>query len=139
MKTRDLIALLKDFDPHSEVRLCLNLPDRIVEVYEQIWVGKHEGRPVINAALDPRGSCVYVGCILQERVNRVHRRRVDLGRYQSEEDAAKVRDFYVVHQGLEEPLNFPDFDYDKWIPPKTTSGQYNEHIAEILRKKLLQD
>ena len=62
-----------------------------------------------------------------------------LGNYESSEIAARVRDFYVVHHKIDEPLNFPDFDYDRWIPPKTTSGEYNEHIAAILREKLLRE
>jgi len=139
MKTKELIALLKDFDPEAEVCLCVNLPGQVAEVHERIWVGQNAGRPVLNAALDLRGSCVYVGCVLPQTANRVHQRRLDLGRYANEEEAAKVRDFFVVHHGLDEPLNFPDFDYDKWIPPRTTSGEYNEHIAEILKKKLLED
>ena len=139
MKTKELLALLRDFDPEAEVCLSVNLPGRVSEVYEQVWVGESGGRPVLNAALDLRGSCVYVGCVLPQRINRLHRRRLDLGRYDSEEDAAKVRDFYVVHHGLNEPLNFPDFDYENWIPPRTSSGQYNQHIAEILKKKLLEE
>ena len=62
-----------------------------------------------------------------------------LGNYESSEVAAHVRDFYVFHHKIDEPLNFPDFDYERWIPPKTTEGEYNEHIAAILREKLLQD
>ena len=48
-------------------------------------------------------------------------------------------DFYVVHRGLNEPLNYPEFDYENWIPPRTRSGKYNELIARILEEKLLQD
>ncbi len=32
-----------------------------------------------------------------------------------------------------------DFDYDAWIPPRMVSGEYNEHIARILRDKLLRE
>jgi hypothetical protein len=52
---------------------------------------------------------------------------------------ARVRDFYIIHRELDETLNYPDFDYDDWLPPRTVSGEYNEHIARILREKLLQD
>jgi hypothetical protein len=62
-----------------------------------------------------------------------------LGRYDDEQTAARVRDFYVFHRQLKEPLHFPDFDYEHWIPPRTTAGIYNEHIAQILRDKLLQE
>ena len=46
---------------------------------------------------------------------------------------------YVINKGLDEALNFPGFDYDKWIPPRTAAGDYNEHIAEILKKKLMSE
>jgi len=36
-------------------------------------------------------------------------------------------------------LNFPDFNYGKVDSSRTRSGEYNEHIAEILREKLLRD
>jgi hypothetical protein len=45
----------------------------------------------------------------------------------------------VIHRGLDESLNYPDFDYEHWIPPRTTVGEYNPVIAEILREKLLRD
>ena len=37
------------------------------------------------------------------------------------------------------PGSYPDADYERWIPPRTTSGEYNDHIAAILREKLLKD
>lgn len=139
MKVKELRDALKDFDPEAEVRVCVNLPGQVSELYEHIRVGVYEGRPILNTALDLRGSCVYVGCVLQDRVNRVHKQRVDLGRYATEEEAARVHDFYVVHKNIPgEPLNFPQFDYEKWIPPRTVGGEYNEQIAQILRKKLLE-
>ena len=64
------------------------------------------------------------------RIGHVHLRTADIDR---------VRDFYVVSKGLDEPLNFPDFDYEDWIPPRTKSGKYNEHVAEILKEKLLRE
>jgi hypothetical protein len=77
--------------------------------------------------------------VLQQRVKDRPQTTINLGHYQSATDAAKVRDFYIKHKGLDEPLNYPDFDYDKWIPPRMSSGEYNSYIAEILKEKLLQD
>jgi hypothetical protein len=145
MNVKELIRVLEDFDPGADVHLCINWPGRVAETHEKIWVGDYGGGPQINAAIDFRGVSIYVGCVLQHRVKDARRpketplRKIDLGQYDSAEDAAKVRDFYIVHEGLDEPLNFPEFDYDKWIPPRTTSGEYNEHIAKILREKLLKD
>ena len=120
------------------MRLCVNWPDRVAEMYERLWVGDYGGGPQINAAMDFRGVKVYVGCVLEQRMPSVPPRRIDLGQYETAEIAARVRDFYVFHRGLDEPLNFPDFDYDKWIPPRTRSGEYNRLIAEILKEKLLE-
>ena len=64
---------------------------------------------------------------------------VDLGEYENEEIATKVRDFFNYHRRPDEPLTYPDFDYANWIAPRTISGEYNEHIAAILREKLLKD
>jgi len=148
MKTQELIDLLKRFDPGSEVRLCVNWPGRVAEAYERLWVADYGGGPQINAAMDLRGVVVYVGCVLEQRLpskttqkkpRQEQRKEIDLGRYESTEIAARVRDFYIVHRGLDEPLNYPEFDYDRWIPPRTTSGEYNEHIAAILREKLLKE
>ncbi len=155
MKTKELIAALADFDPEAEVQLCMNWPGGVAETYRRIWVGNHGAGPQINAAIDFRGVTVYVGCSL-ERPAAVKRKKngktipplkpgppsrpsIALGRYESPEIAAHVRDFYVYHHKLDEPLNFPDFDYERWIPPKTVSGEYNKHIAEILREKLLRE
>ncbi len=140
MKVSKLIELLKRFDPESDVRLCLSLPGRVIETHERVWVADYGGGPQINAALDFRGFHVYVGCGLEQMVREIpERRQIDLGQYDSPETAAKVRDFYVFHTGLDEPLTHPDFDYEDWIPPRTTSGEYNEHIAKILREKLLKE
>ena len=111
----------------------------MTETHENVWVGDYGGGPQINAAMDFRGLRIHVGCVLQQRIKDMPTRTIDLGRYDSPEVAAKVRDFYIVHKGLDEPLNFPDFDYEKWIPPRTTSGAYNEHVAKILEEKLLHD
>ena len=140
MKTQELIDLLKRFDPESEVRLCVNWPGRVSEAYERLWMADYGGGPQINAAMDLRGVVVYVGCVLQRRLpSKAPQREIDLGQYESPEVAARVRDFYIVHRRLDEPLNYPEFDYDRWIPPRTTSGDYNEHIAAILREKLLEE
>lgn len=140
MKVSKLIELLKRFDPEADVRLCLSLPGRVIETHENVWVADYGGGPQINAALDFRGFHVYVGCGMEQMVREVPRRReFDLGQYDSPETAAKVRDFYVFHMGIEEPLTYPDFDYEDWIPPRTTSGEYNEQIATILKAKLLND
>ncbi len=140
MKTGKLIELLKRFPPESEVRLCITLPGRVISVHEEIWVADYGGGPQINAALDFRGFQIYVGCGLEQMVQPVPERwEVDLGEYDDPETAERVRDFYIYHMGINEPLKYPDFDYENWIPPKTRSGKYNERIAAILRKKLLQD
>lgn len=139
MKVNELIGVLKRFPADAEIRLGITWPDRVTETYERLWVGDYGGGPQINAAMDFKGVNVYVGCTLQRQVKDRPKRRIDLGQYDSPETAAKVRDFFIVHQGLDESLNFPDFDYEKWIPPRTTSGEYNQHIAEILKKKLLSE
>jgi len=139
MKVKELIDVLQKFSPEDDVRVAISWPDRVTELYERVWVGDYGGGPQINAAIDYKGLSVYVGCVLQRSVKDKPRWTIDLGQYQYAEDAARVRDFYVVNKGLDEPLNFPDFDYDKWIPPRTKSGQYNKHIAEILKEKLLRE
>lgn len=139
MRVRELIDLLNKFDPDAEVRVGVSWPDRVTEAHHRMWVGDYGGGPQINAAMDYRGLSVYVGCALQHSAKDMPQRTIKLGHYDSAEVAAKVRDFYIVHRGLDEPLNFPDFDYDKWIPPRMSSGDYNEHIAKILKAKLLKD
>lgn len=139
MQVRQLIQLLERFPPEALVRLCISLPNRVLETHESLWVGDYGGGPQINAALDFRGFFVYVGCGLEQVVGPVPEPRLDLGQYDRPEDAAKVHDFYVVHRGLHEPLHYPDFDYENWLPPRTRSGEYNPLIAEILREKLLKE
>jgi hypothetical protein len=119
--------------------MSVNLPGRVAEVYEQMWVADGGQGPLLNAALSLRGSIVYVGLMAPQRLRAPLGPGIDLGRYNDPLDAARVHDFYVLHKGLKEPLNFPDFNYEKWIPPRTTTGQYNEHIAQILREKLMRD
>lgn len=140
MRVKKLIEVLRKFDPEAEVRLCLSLPNRVIETHEQLWVADYGGGPQINAALDFRGFRVYVGCGLEQFVRNIPERQdIDLGDYDDPEIAVKVRDFYVYHLRLDEPLRYPDFDYENWIPPRTSSGEYNEHIAKILKEKLLGD
>lgn len=139
MNVRELVDLLGKFDPDAKVRVGVNWPDRVTETHENVWVGDYGDGPQINAAMDLRGLRIHVGCVFQQDAKDRPARTVELGHYESAEIAGKVRDFYVVHKKLDEPLNFPDFDYDTWIPPRTTSGEYNEHIAKILEEKLLND
>jgi hypothetical protein len=137
MKVQELIDRLKAFRPDAEVRLGVRWPDRVTETYEQIVVEDNAGSPMLRAAMDLRGVRVYVGSALVESLPQQSRPALDLGQYDTPELAAKVRDFYVIHKGLGEQLNFPHFDYRRWIPPRTTSGQYNPLIADILREQLL--
>jgi len=139
MNVKELIDVLQNFRPDAAVRVGVTWPDRVTETHEQLWVGDYGGGPQINAEMDFKGVSVYVGCTLQRSVKDRPERVIDLGRYRTAEEAARVRDFFVVNKGIDEPLNFPDFNYDKWLPPRTESGEYNEHIAEILREKLLKD
>ena len=139
MRVKELIGTLQKFSPDDEVRLAISWPDRVTELYERFWIGDYGGGPQINATVDFLGVSVYVGCLLQQTVGDRPQRTIDLGQYDNPADAAKVRDFYVVHKRIDEPLNFPEFDYEKWIPPRTKSGEYNDHIAEILKEKLLRE
>ena len=152
MRTRELIQLLERFDPEAEVRLCFSPPGRVVAAYRNVWVGDYGGGAQINAAPDVGQFYVYVGLGMDQVVSPPPLQRVpapiarepgrptlDLGRYEDDDLAAKVHDFYVFHQRLNEPLRFPQFDYEHWIPPRTSDGQYNEHIARILRDRLMRD
>ena len=139
MKVRELIDLLNRFPPDADVRLGVTWPESVTETHEAIWVGDYGGGPQINAAMDLRGVKVYVGCVAQHRLNDAPTRTIALGQYANAEDAARVRDFYIVNKGIDEPLNFPDFDYENWIPPRMRSGKYNEQIAAILKEKLMRD
>ncbi|MBN2475696.1 MAG: hypothetical protein JXB62_13875 [Pirellulales bacterium] len=139
MKVRELIEVLNRFELDADVRLGVAWPDRVNETYERLWVGDYGDGPQINAAIDLKGLSIYVGCTLQRQAKDKAPRTIKLGQYDSADQAAKVRDFYIVHKKLDEPLNYPDFDYENWIPPRTSSGEYNEHIAEILKQKLLSD
>jgi hypothetical protein len=140
MKVRELITILKAFEEDADVHLCVSMPGRVAEIYEQVWVGDYGMGPQIHAALDLRGSSVYVGLIVDRPVQLPRQRAaIDLGQYATPEEAARVRDFYIFHKSLDEPLADPAFNYERWIPPRTTSGEYNEHIAKILRDKLLEE
>ena len=139
MNVRELIEVLRKFAPDAEVQVGVAWPDRVTETHRHLWVGDYGDGPQINAAMDLRGVSVHVGCVLQQHVKDMPARTIQLGHYNTAEEAAKVRDFYIVHKGLDEPLNFPDFEYEDWIPPRMSSGEYNERIAEILKEKLLSD
>lgn len=149
MRVDKLIDLLKRFDPEAEVHLSVSMPGRVISTHENLWVGDYGGGPQINASLDFKQFHVYVGCGIEQFVTSVPaagsdtivqeeiETPIDLGQYESGELSARVRDFYVYHNQLDEPLGDPEFDYENWIPPRTLSGEYNEHVAKILRDKLL--
>ncbi len=153
MRVKRLIQLLEQFDPEAEVRLAVALPDRVTASHANVWVGDYGGGPQLNAVVDLRQSPVYVGLSVEQTVAKAppspfHPSRgdtkqghadVDLGIYESPETHAKVRDFFNYHRRPGEPLTYPEFDYANWIAPRTISGQYNEHIAAILRERLLKD
>lgn len=137
MRVRNLIDLLKRFDSEAEVHVAVGWNGRMVETYDQVWIGDYGGGPGLIVTPEPQGSCIYVGCGLDHLVRGLP--TLDLGRYATQEDTAKVRDYYVLNQGLKERLSFPEFDYEHWIPPRTVTGEYNQHIARILREKLLRE
>ncbi len=139
MKVRELIQLLERFDPEAQVRLAVHMPGRVIETHEQLWVGDYGGGPQITAVRDFRQFSVYVGCGLEQLVRDVPDPKTFLGEYETPEIAAKVHDFFVVHRKLRQPLAYPDFDYERWIPPRTVTGEYNPLIAQILRDKLLRE
>jgi hypothetical protein len=152
MRVKELIELLGRFNPEAPVHLSLSLPGRVISTHENLWVADYGGGPQLNAALDFQQFHIYVGCGLEQMVQPVpqqayvpppqatpHAPALDLGQYDDAVVAARVRDFYIYHHKLSEPLHDPAFDYEHWIPPRTTSGEYNEHIAEILRQKLLEE
>jgi len=130
---------LRHLPAQSPVRVAVAWPEGVTETYENLWVAEEADGARITAAMDWRGVYVHVGCAMPVRRPLAPREQVHLGHYDSPETAARVRDFYVVHKQLDEPLNFPDFDYERWIPPRATDGDYNEHIAKILEQKLLQE
>jgi hypothetical protein len=139
MTVQELMDTLRTLPAQAPVRLAVSWPEGVTETYENLWVGQGAEAVQITAAMDWRGVHVHVGCAMPVRRPRAAREMIHLGHYDSPETAARVRDFYVIHKGLDEPLNFPGFDYDKWLPPRTTDGEYNGHIAKILEEKLLED
>jgi hypothetical protein len=62
-----------------------------------------------------------------------------LGTYKDKILALHVRDWFLIQKGvsgrLNEYLNFPYFDYDNFIPPPMNGGQYNQHIAYLMKEK----
>jgi len=139
MKVRELILLLERFDPQAQVRLCVSMPGRVIETHEELFVADYGGGPQIIAARDFKQFSVYVGCGLEQLVRDVPDPKTFLGEYETPEIAAKVHDFFIVHRKLHQPLAYPEFDYERWIPPRTITGEYNPLIAEILREKLLKE
>jgi hypothetical protein len=139
MTARELIQLLERFPPEATVRVCLQQADRVVQTHERLLLADYGGGPEIIVGFDLGHSTVYVGCGLEQFLGPLPDAKPELGEYRSEEEAARVFDFYVVHRRLHFPLHYPEFDYDNWLPPRTTSGQYHPRIAEILREKLLRD
>ena len=154
MRVKTLIELLNQFDSEAEVRLSITLPGRITAETMNIGVGDYGEGPQLWAALDPRHFRLYFGCGGDQVITDTlapafgptprpsaveHSDPVDLGQYADEELAAKVRDFYNFHRRNNVPLTYPDFDYANWIAPRMVSGSYNEHIAAILREKLLRE
>ncbi len=153
MQVRTLIELLRQFDPESNVRLSVALPGRVIATRENVSVADYGGGPELNAVLDPRQFHVYVGCGMGQLLSDMRTDAVgapngsagqipadvDLGQYETEELAAKVRDFFDYHRRPGRRLKYPEFDYANWIAPRTTTGGYNEHIAAILSEKLLKD
>lgn len=137
MRVKHLIELLQRFDPDAKVQVSMGSSGRVIETFDELWIGDYGGGPELIVPPDAWGSRVFAGCGLEQLVMPVP--PVDLGRYASREEAARVRDYYVLHKNLGERLYYPDFDYEHWIPPRTTRGEYNEHIAQILREKLLKD
>jgi hypothetical protein len=153
MRVKELVKLLERFDPEAEIRLSVALPGRVISTHENVWLADYGGGPQLNASVDFKQFQVFVGCGIEQLVTPVPLRpfqpvqqetqadplEPDLGQYNDEETEAKVRDFYNYHRKADRPLTYPDFDYENWIPPRTTSGEYNEHIASILKEKLLKE
>jgi hypothetical protein len=138
MTVQELIDRLRSFPADAEVHIGISWPDFVSESYERILISDYGGGPQLNAGMDYRGLQIFVGCKFQPAKARPEH-AIDLGQYETVEAAAKVHDFYVIHKRLKERLNYPDFDYENWIPPRMVSGQYNEHVAAILREKLMRD
>lgn len=153
MRVRQIIELLNRFDPEAEVRLSVTLPDRVLATHDNVGVADYGGGPQLIARLDVRPFQLYVGCGWNQLVTHVPPRPcdparhvarststdLDLGEYADDELAAKVRDFFNYHRQPGEPLTYPEFDYATWIAPRTTAGEYNQHIAAILSERLLKD
>ena len=151
MRVQQLKELLERFDPEAEVRLSVAQSDRVQAVHSNLWVADYGGGPQLIAGLDFRPFQVFVGCGLEQCVSQVpaspfdaaeHARREavpDLGKYENDEQAARVRDFFNYHRRPDAPLTYPDFDYANWIAPRTMAGEYNPHIAAILSERLLRD
>ena len=141
MLVRELIQLLQRFEPSSQVRLTISPAGRVVQTYDQFLVARGKDGVELIAATDFAPFSILVGCGLGQIVRPIHPvfLEVDLGLYDDPMDIERVQDFYIHHQGLQIPLFQPDFDYENWLPPRTKSGEYNPHVAAILRRKLSED
>jgi len=153
MQVRTLIELLNHFNPDAEVQLSLDMPGRVIAASKNVGVTDYGGGPQLHAALDPRQFRLCFGCGMEQTLTDIPapplasakrypgriQADVDLGEYDDEESAVRVRDFFNYHRRPQIPLRYPDFDYANWIAPRTTSGGYNEHIAAILSEKFLKD
>jgi hypothetical protein len=140
MKVRQLIDILGKFDLDDPVRLSFTQGGGVVELCDALRVVDLAEGPLIQAMVDLRGIQIYVGCTVPPPIKSTEAGRpIDLGRYKSVEMAAQVRDFYIFHKKMGEPLAFPDFDYERWVPPRMVDGNYHPLIAQILREKLLQE
>lgn len=141
MRVKEMIDVLKRFDPDAPVRLSVSMPGRVIQSHEQLWVCTDGRGPIIQAALGFAPFQILVGCGIEQVLRPVlpSDLEIDLGEYDNPEEADRVRDFYVYHRRLDLSLGDPSFDYENWIPPRTRSGQYNQHIADILRERLSGD
>ena len=120
MKVRQLIEALKRFDPESDVHTAVSSMSGVTQVLTEDMVAEYEGGPLLLPGRMAAGS-ILVGCVVGRPVSRSRKMPIDLGRYADPETAAKVRDFFIYHQKIDEPLSDPDFDYESWIPPPEPS------------------
>ena len=86
MQTKELIELLRRFDPDSEVHLCMSLPGRVIQTHEGVWVADYGGGPQLNASLDFKQFHVYAGCGIEQLVANVPQNFYRLRHLHSEMD-----------------------------------------------------
>lgn len=138
VKVHQLIEALKRFDPESDVHTAVSSMSGVTQVLTEEMVAEYEGGPLLLPGRMATGS-ILVGCVVGRPAPPVRKMPIDLGRYADPETAAKVRDFFIYHQKMDEPLSNPGFDYENWIPPRMVTGEYHPRIAAILREKLLRE